>query len=165
MGISENPFQGALMRRHVLTLLLLGAAALACPNASCGKGMHPAYEKSVLGTLDYALKIMKLQDDPQIRLALQSYRGRFASIPRGMDTEAFKNSAFNRDLFLQKSPGMQKVQAQADLFEQVYAVLDGGQKEELHRLMAAHQYYLDARDGQSTGPCTPKNCPVRRSCP
>jgi hypothetical protein len=153
------------MRRLVLTLLFLGAAALACPNASCCRGVHPACEKSVLGTLNYALKIMKLQDDPQIRLALQGYRSRLASIPRGMDTEAFKNGAFNRDLFLQKSAGVQRAQAQADLFEQLYAVLDMPQREELHRLMAAHQYYLDALEGQSPGPCKPRNCPARRSCP
>jgi hypothetical protein len=153
------------MRRFVLTLLFLGAAALACPSSSCGKGMSPSYGKSLLATLHYALNIMKLEDDPQIALALQSYRSRVAAIPRGMDTDAFKNGAFDRDLFLRKSSGMQRAEAQADLFEQIYAALDTPRKEELHRLMAAHQYYMDALEGQNPGPCKPRNCPARRSCP
>lgn len=153
------------MRRLLLALLFCTAAALACPGNACGTGMS-GYSASPLGTLHYALKIMELRDDPQIRLALQSYRSRVAAIPRGLETDAFKNGAFDRDMFLQKSGGTQRAEAQADLFEQVYAALDVPQRRELHRLMAAHQYYLTLTGSQAAS-CAPGSCPSKpsRNCP
>ena len=151
------------MKKMIWIFVSLGTLAFASPNGSCGQGA--AYHKSVMGTLEYALNIMKLQDDPKVSMALQSYRMNVAAIPSGMDTDAFKNGAFDRKMFLKKSAKVQKANAQADLFEAIYALLDTEQKQQLHRLMAAHQYYMGALQPSRCDTPKGKACPSKAACP
>jgi hypothetical protein len=155
------------MKQMVLLFSLLGTLAFASPNGSCGHkpACSDANPKSVMGTLHYALNIMKLHDDPQVRLALQSYRTKVAAIPSGMDTDAFKNAAFDRKMFLERSSRVQKANAQADLFEALYKLLDTEQKTRLHQLMAAHQYYMGALPPSRCDTPRGKSCDSKASCP
>ncbi len=157
------------MRHLFLLLAFLGAVAFACPNGTCGpcgpgQNAPGGYNKSTMGTLNYALNIMKLQNDPQIEMALQGYHMAVASMPRGLDTDAFKEGTFNREMFLKNSNKVKIAHAQADLFENIYKTLDDEQKRELHRLMAAHQYYMGGFGPK--GNCGPnKPCASQNACP
>jgi len=152
------------MRALLLGTLLFSTLAFAGPGGECGP--QTGYDKSTLGTLDYALNIMKLQDDPKVRGLMQAYRMRLASIPSGMDTDAFKNGAFDRAMFLERSGKVQKANAQADLFEGLYGILDAEQKQRLHQLMAAHQYYLGGVEPSASAPCASQACPSKgAACP
>ncbi|MDX1295824.1 MAG: hypothetical protein R3302_06145 [Sulfurimonadaceae bacterium] len=145
------------MRHLFIVLAFLGISAFACSGCGCNGPVKSGYNKSTMGTLHYALNIMKLHDDPQVQMALEGYKRHVASMPRGMDTDAFKNGAFDRNMFIQKSRKVQKVNAQADLFENIYKILDSEQKQQLHRLMAAHQYYVGGMDQQG-------NCGKKQAC-
>jgi hypothetical protein len=145
------------MRHLFIVLAFLGISAFACNNCGCNGPVKSGYNKSTMGTLHYALNIMKLHNDPQIQMALEGYKRNVASMPRGLDTDAFKNGTFDRNMFLQKSRKIQKANAQADLFENIYKVLDTEQKHQLHRLMAAHQYYVGGLNQQG-------NCGKKKAC-
>ena len=152
------------MKSLIWIFTLIGTLAFAYPCGNAANAPKAGYSKSVMGTLDYALGIMKLQEDPQIAMALQSYRMQIASIPSGMDTDAFKNGAFDREMFLRKSTQLQRANAQADLFEKLYTILDADQKQRLHQLMAAHQYYMGGVEQNARGMNTSCKCPGDGSC-
>lgn len=155
------------MKQMLFLFTLLGTLAFASPNGPCGQkpACSDAGAKSVMGTLHYALNIMKLHDDPQVRMALQGYRMKIAAIPSGMDTDAFKEAVFNRKMFLERSAKVQKANAQADLFEAIYKLLDTEQKKRLHQLMAAHQYYMDSLQPSRCDTPRGKGCGSRAACP
>lgn len=151
--------------KHLIWLFaLIGTLAFAYPCGNPAYAQKTGYSKSVMGTLDYALSIMKLQEEPEIAMALQSYRMKIAAIPSGMDTDAFKNGTFDREMFMKKSTQLQRVNAQADLFEKLYGILDVEQKQRLHQLMAAHQYYMGGTEPQTRGMGANCNCPGDGSC-
>ena len=152
------------MRRLILLVVALGSLAFAYPCGNAANAQKAGYSKSVMGTLHYALNIMKLQEDPQVAMALQGYRMQIAAIPTGMDTDAFKNGAFDRTMFLERSALVQKAAAQADLFEKLYGILDADQKQRLHQLMAAHQFYMGGTEPETGGMGANCNCPGDGSC-
>ncbi len=139
------------MKTVIALFALLGTLAFGCPNSGCGDASMQ-HHKSVMGTLGYALNIMKLDSDPEVQMALQGYRSAVAAIPSGMDTDAFKEGAFDRKMFVERSKGVRTAEAQADLFEKLYTLLDAEQKQRLHQLMAAHQYYMGGF-GPRQSPC------------
>jgi hypothetical protein len=152
--------------RHLLIILTIAATAMLAAPCSCGgksgHGGHGGYAKAAgtLPTLHYALDKMKLLDAPEVQMALQSYRMRVAAVPKGMNTDAFKNGTFDRAAFLKASGKVQKAEAQADLFEAIYGGLTAEQKTEMHRLMAGHQHYMSLRmaemGGKGKGSCGAK---------
>lgn len=158
------------MKKTILLALALSTTLLACPKGNCsqmtqGTGKQCAPQNcgskqrlgSVSETLAYALNMMKIQDRAEIRMAIKSYKMKLASIDRGMDTHAFKDGKFDRELYISNSRQTKKVNAQVKLFEDVYAVLSAEEKKELHRLMSAHQTYVKGFKGQRQ-----KSCPNRQ---
>lgn len=155
------------MRLTLIGFIFLATSLFACPNG-CGNAGSPMMGKSchqkmyrpgsTLGTLKYALHIMQLNDEPDIKVAIHGYKRTLMSLPRGMNTDAFKAGKFDKELYIKNSRKQQKLAAEIDLFETIYLVLDDKQKEELHRLMAAHQHYLSLNNCSSGQGCGVKNC-------
>jgi hypothetical protein len=155
------------MKKTLLIALAMTASLMACPQGSCAAGgsCPTAYRSGgVLDTLTYALGVMKLQDDPEIKRATQGYKMHLCNLPCGVDTEAFIGGKFNKTVYVENSALTKKVQAQAELFETLYRVLDDKQKVRLHQLMAAHQHYVDTLEKENPSACKGgKACPVKPS--
>jgi hypothetical protein len=144
------------MKKTTLLALALSTTLLASPKgnspqADCqGAGKQCAAQNcgskqclgSVSETLAYALDIMKVRERAEIRMAIKSYQMNIAGIERGIDTHAFKDGKFDKELFIQNSAHTKKVNAQVKLFEEIYAVLSSDEKKRLHQLMSAHQTYI-----------------------
>lgn len=145
------------MRYIMLLITLFLASALACSNSCNGS----CRSNGTLPTLNYALDKMHLLEDANVQKTFEAYRSKLASLERGLNTDAFKDATFNRELFMKQHYGMQKASAQADLFEAIYKPLSTEQKEQMHRLMAAHQYYVQGLQSA----CGPKSsCATKGSC-
>jgi hypothetical protein len=108
---------------------------------------------SVMETLAYALDIMKMQEKPEIRMAVKGYQMKIASMDCGMDTRAFNEGKFDKALYTESSFHTKKVEAQVKLFEEIYAVLNTEEKKKLHQLMSAHQVYVQGFREQSRQRC------------
>ena len=159
------------MKKSILLALALSTALLACPKGNCpqtsnqGAGKQCTVQNcgskqrlgSVSETLAYALNMMKIQERAEIRMAIKSYKMALAGIERGMDTHAFKDGKFDRELYIRNSRQTKKVNAQVKLFEDLYAVLSAEEKKKLHRLMSAHQTYVKGFKEQRQ-----KSCPNRQ---
>ncbi|WP_345976309.1 hypothetical protein [Sulfurimonas sp. HSL3-7] len=159
------------MKKTMLLALALSTTLLACPKGNCPQAANQGAGKqctaqncnskqrlgSVSETLYYALDIMKMQDRPEIRMAIKSYQMNLAGIQRGMDTHAFKDGKFDKELYLRNSAHTKKVNAQVKLFEEIYAVLNSAEKKRLHQLMSAHQTYVKGFKEQRL-----KSCPNRQ---
>ncbi len=156
------------LKKSIFLALALSTALLACPKGNCpqtanqGAGKKCAAQNcggskqrlgSVSETLAYALDIMKVQERPEIRMAIKSYQMNLAGIERGLDTHAFKDGKFDKELYLQNSAHTKKVNAQAKLFEEIYAVLNSDEKKRLHQLMSAHQAYVKGFKEQRLQSC------------
>ncbi len=121
------------------------------------KGHH----KKSLRPLFYALEIMELRDQPEISLAVQSYRMNKRSLDRSLNSAAFKEGTFDRERFVNEHYMTKKVNAQAALFESVFKVLNEEQKVRLHQLMAADLFY----NSQRKKACADKKaCDTKRAC-
>ncbi len=146
------------MRTTLLLLFLLGSL-LACEPKSC-------YAKpgGIVDALTYALDVMELRDNPDIRLALALYRRDLKAIDRGVDVTAFRNGTFDRERFVATHSSTKKVEAQAELFETLYIILNQEEKTKLHRLMAAHLHYFELLSKESPQSCdtniTKKSCDI-----
>lgn len=134
-----------------LTTTLLACPKSCCPQSSCANDTKQCGTKScgssyrlgsVMETLAYALDIMKMQEKPEIQMAIKGYQMKIASIEYGMDTRAFKEGKFDKALYIKNSFHTKKVDAQVKLFEDIYAVLNTEEKKKLHQLMSAHQVYV-----------------------
>ena len=155
------------MKKSILLALALSTTLLACPKGNCPQTADQSAGKqcaaqncgskqrlgSVSETLSYALNMMKVQDRPEIRMAIKSYQMNVANIERGMDTHAFKDGKFDRELYIKNSPQTKKVNAQVKLFEEIYAVLTAEEKKKLHQLMSAHQVYVKSYKEQRRQSC------------
>jgi hypothetical protein len=159
------------MKKTILLALALSTALFACPRG-CGQpgpsqndGKQCAPRScngelrlgSVFETLAYALDIMELQEKPEIQIAIKSYQMHMASMARGMDTRAFKEGKFDRELYIKNSFHTQKVNAEVKLFDDIYAVLTPQEKTKLHQLMSAHQVYVKGFKEQQR-----QNCQARQ---
>jgi hypothetical protein len=164
------------MKKILLIALAMTASLMACPQGNCGSGAKvcgtagscaAAYKSGgVLDTLTYALGVMKLQDDPDIKAAIHSYKKSLRGMTYGVDMAAFKGGKFDKALYVDNSVHTKKAKAQADLFETVYLVLDEKQKVRLRQLMAAHQHYIFTLKKENPCACKGgKACPIRPSKP
>lgn len=163
------------MKKTLLIALAMTASLMACPQGNCGGAQAcgtggscgTAYRSGgVLETLTYALGIMKLRDEPDIKLAIGGYKQSLRNMAYGVDTAAFKGGKFDKALFIKNSVHTSRVQAQAELFERVYRVLDDKQKVRLHQLMSAHQHYIDTLKKENPCACKGgKACPAKPSKP
>jgi len=159
--------------KAVLTLLFAFSLSFAC-GCGCEKGC--AKPGGTVDTLTYALKLMELDDEPDIKLALHGFKSSMRALERGVPVEAFKDGKFDKEAYVKNSYLTQKINAQIDLFETVYLVLNDEQKKQLHLYMAAHQHYLSllrkesgmgcdkkrACDGK--GPLKMKGCDSKTDC-
>jgi len=155
------------MKMSILAALALSTTLLACPKNcgpqnSCANDMKQCGTKScaksyrlgsVMETLAYALDIMKMQEKPEIQMAIKGYQMKIASIDYGMDTHAFKDGKFDKALYIKNSFHTKKVDAQVKLFEDIYAVLSTEEKKKLHQLMSAHQVYVKGFREQQRQSC------------
>jgi hypothetical protein len=156
------------MKKTLLIALAMTASLMACPQGSCAAGnCGTAYRSGgVLDTLTYALGVMKLLDDPAIERAIHGYTTSQSNLSCGIDTEAFKDGKFDKSLYVNNSILTKKVQAQVELFETLYRVLDEKQKVRLHQLMAAHRHYIDTLKKENPCACKGgKACPIKTPKP
>ncbi len=141
------------MRTTLFFLLCLGSL-MACEPKSCN-----AQAPGMVDALTYALDVMELRDNPDIKLALALYRRDLKAIDRGIDVSAFSNGKFDRERFVASHAGTRRVEAQAELFDTVYLILSNQEKVKLHQLMAGHMHYLELLTRESLQACdTRKNC-------
>lgn len=136
--------------------------ACGCGTNSCGGDYKPG---GTLDTLDYALELLKRDKDPDVKLALATFKKKVQSLKRGVPVKAFENGKFDKKAFIDESYLTQKIQAQVDLFETLYGILDNAEKKQLHILMAAHQHYLKMLFKENNFGCkSGANCDCGASC-
>ncbi|MEA1920744.1 MAG: hypothetical protein U9N52_12955 [Campylobacterota bacterium] len=146
--------------RIVLITAILTSFLFACGTHSCHKKNN-----GVLKTLTYALNIMELRQQPDIKLAFAMYKRDVKAINRGLNIDAFKEARFDKEAFIKEHTLYKKLEAQVDLIDTIYIVLNHEQREELHRLMAAHQHYKALLRKESPRLCADKSsCSQKKRC-
>ncbi len=161
------------MRYAMLTLGFFTAAALACGNPSygCGGGCAKGGGASLIETVSFALEEMGLEDNSDIRTAMHLYQKEMRSMRPEIPDEAFSDGHFYPAVYAQKAMPSRAMEAQIDLFETIYMLLDEKQKQEFPLLMKMYQHHMQfaARGGRygmcdGTGPrydnrCGSPECP------
>lgn len=162
------------MRLLLIIASLLGAAALACANPSCGtgggcgKGGAPLIE-----TISYALEEMGIEDNADIRTAIRLYLKEMRSLSPKIPLEAFSDGNFYPEMYARNATPAQALEAQISLFETIYLILNEKQKQEFPVLMGMYQYHMQYVNscgtcGGGMGYCAPSrskcNMYVPRNC-
>ncbi|MGD9717379.1 MAG: hypothetical protein AB7U26_09925 [Sulfuricurvum sp.] len=130
------------MRWIIMTFGFFTAVALACANPSgcasgCAKGAIPLVE-----TVTYAVNELGLEENSDIQTALRLYRKEMRTLSPKVPEEAFVGGHFNPAAYIAYSPSAKALQAQIDLFETIYLVLNDAQKKEFPRLMGMYQHHM-----------------------
>ena len=145
------------MRSLLVALSFIGAAALACGNpcgggcstpascgtnatAQCGCGMNQA---PLLETITYALNELGLADNGDIRTAIRLYKKEMRTFKSKIPLDAFEGGQFRPDVYAKEAPPAYALQAQSDLFETIYLILNDEQKKEFPRLMGMYQHHME----------------------
>lgn len=151
------------MRWIIMTFGFFTAAALACANPSgcgsgCAKGAIPLVE-----TVTYAINELGLEENSDIQTALRLYRKEMRALSPKVPEEAFAGGHFNPAAYIAYSPSAKALQAQIDLFETIYLVLNDAQKKEFPRLMGMYQHHM--KFISSSQPCDSpkKRCDTGKS--
>ncbi|MGD9970480.1 MAG: hypothetical protein AB7S65_08485 [Sulfuricurvum sp.] len=145
-----------MFRPILLALSLIGAAALACGNpssggcassspsamssCSCGCGMNGT---PILETITYALGELGLSDNGDIRTAIKLYKKEMRAYKPKLPSDAFADGAFHPDLYAKSAAPAHALQAQSDLFETIYLVLNDAQKQEFPKLMGMYEHHME----------------------
>jgi hypothetical protein len=149
------------MRIFIITALLT-SFLFACGNNSCDQNQN---QKGLIGTLTYALNIMEMRNQSDIKVAFALYKRDIKAIERSLNVKAFEGARFDKELFIKEHAYYKKLEAQVDLIDTIYLVLNHDQREELHRLMAAHEHYLALLRKESPQLCADKtSCQKKESC-
>ena len=155
--------------RLLFSLLFLGVTLFACPN-SCNHKDRPG---SLLETLHYALIMMDLNDNADIKTAISLYKRDMKTLDQHMNTDAFQAGKFDPQVYRAHHAYTKKIDAQIELLDTLYLILDDAQKERLHQLMAGHVHYLDMLAKESFKGCNAnhtcnggmhQNCAMHDSC-
>jgi len=159
--------EGRKMKKIVMFMILGTLALVACPDGNrCNShqkmGCQGYYKGgNVLATLNDALEEMGRADDADIKLAIHSYKMGLASSQGGVNTEAFKGGSFDKELYMKESRLQLKLQAQVDLFETIYLVLNAKEKKQLYTLMRAYQ----VKEGTAGRIMHKQMCPSKTNLP
>jgi len=161
------------MRLLFFALSFIGAAALACSNPSscgnasemsemaCGMGNgcgHGCAGTSMVETIDYALSELKLQDNSDIKLAIKLYKKEMRSLKPQIPTDAFEGGTFNPEAYAKSATPAKALQAQIDLFDTIYLVLNEEQKKEFPTLIGVYQHHMSFLQVPKMCGMTPKAC-------
>lgn len=130
------------MRILMMALGIFATAALACINPSgncggCGKGQTAFVE-----TVTYALNELGLEENSDIHTALHLYQKEMRILTPKVPEEAFVGGHFNAAAYVAYSPSAKALQAQIDLFETIYLILNDEQKKEFPKLMGMYQHHI-----------------------
>lgn len=141
------------MRYMMMVIGMFGTALLACGNPSCGysDGCKKG-NTSLIETISYALEEMGLEDNGDIRTAMHLYQKEMRSARPEIPDEAFSDGHFYPAVYAQKAMPARAMEAQIDLFETIYMVLDEKQKREFPALMKMYQYHMQFT-GRGYGMC------------
>ena len=148
--------------RLLFTLLFLGATLLAC---GCNHKQHAP--SNMLETLKYALIMMDLQDNSDIRTAITLYKRDMKAVDKGFNADAFKGGKFDPKVYRDTHAATKKIDAQIELFDTLYLILNEAQKKRLHQLMAGHLHYLNILAKESPKSCGSgmhQNCKTNKGC-
>lgn len=151
------------MRPLLIALSFIGAAALACgnPAMSCGTPASSCSTASqsacgcgggkvmILETITYALQELGLSENGDIRTALSLYKKEMRSLKPKIPTEAFEGGQFHPDVYAKNATPAQALQAQSELFETIYLVLNDEQKKEFPKLMGMYQHHMEYAGGMN----------------
>jgi len=168
------------MRPLLIALSFIASAAMACgnpamscdtPSSSCGTVAQSACgcgggKVMILETITYALGELALSDNSDIRTAISLYKKEMRSLKPSIPTEAFEGGQFHPDLYAKSATPAHALQAQSDLFETIYLILNDEQKKEFPKLMGMYQHHMEYTGGKNkmcgtpAGKCgnTPKMC-------
>ncbi len=135
------------MRFLPLLFAFAGSAVLACSNpqsscmdekrCGCSQMQHPLVE-----TITYALGEMGLQDNSDIRAAIRMYKKDMRSMQPEIPLEAFRNGNFDPDVYAKNATPAKALQAQVDLFDTIYLILNDEQKKEFPKLIRMYQHHM-----------------------
>lgn len=138
------------MRMVMMVLGFFSAAALACGNPSCGCGQGGGYgagEGSLMETLTFALEQVGMEENSDIQTAIQLYQKEMRSAKSGIPSEAFIDGNFYPAVYAQKAPPARAMEAQIELFETIYMILDDEQKKLFPRVIAMYQHHMQFAPG------------------
>lgn len=130
------------MRMLMIALGFFTTAALACGNPAgcggwCAKGAIPLIE-----TVSYAINELGLEENSDIHTALRLYQKEMRTLTPKVPEEAFVGGHFNAAAYVAYSPSAKALQAQIDLFETIYLILNDVQKKEFPKLMGMYQHHI-----------------------
>ena len=131
------------MKPLLIALGFISAAAFACntPSNNCDKG-YGVPHSSFLETVHYSLEQLNLDDNADIRTAVQLYKKEVRSLERSVPTEAFAGGNFNPGAYALHSADAKTLKAQIDLFDTIYLILSDEQKKQFPVLIGMYQHHM-----------------------
>ncbi len=140
------------MRIAMLILGLISTAALACNTPSCGTGGCAQKGGALVETITYALEEIGAADNSDIQTAIRIYQKEMRALTPKVPEEAFVGGHFNPAAYTAYSPSAKVLEAQIDLFETIYMILNDRQKAEFPKLVGMYQHHIKfAPKGKSCG--------------
>lgn len=146
------------MRLFPFIIASFASAAFACGNPGMGCGQQTAHCSTMdkeqgcgcnqhniplLETVTYALGELGLADNSDIRTALKLYKKEMRSLKPRIPTDAFENGTFNPVVYARNATPTQALQAQIDLFDTLYLILNDEQKQKFPQLMGMYQHHME----------------------
>lgn len=147
------------MRFVFILLSVISASVLACGNPGAMCGTSPASCSAspaggcgcncgtgggmMLETLTYAINELGLSDNGDIRTAIRLYKKEMRTFKPKIPMEAFEGGEFHPDIYAKNAAPARALQAQSDLFETIYLVLNDEQKKEFPVLMGMYQHHME----------------------
>lgn len=100
-------------------------------------------EIPLLETVTYALGELGLADNSDVRTALKLYKKEMRTLKPRVPTDAFENGVFNAVVYARNASSTQALQAQIDLFDTLYLILNEEQKQKFPQLMGMYQHHME----------------------
>lgn len=130
------------MRLAVMVIGFFSTVLLACGNPPCGGGGYAKGNVSLIETVAYAIEEMGMEENGDIRTAMRLYQKEMRSAHFAIPSEAFSDGSFYPAVYAQKAAPARALEAQIDLFETIYMVLNDKQKKEFPVLMQMYQHHM-----------------------
>jgi len=146
------------MRLIPVFISFIATAAFACGNMAMGCGQNQGgcsamdmqqgcgcskHNIPLLETITYALGELGLADNSDVRTALKLYKKEMRTLKPRVPTDAFENGVFNAVVYARNASSTQALQAQIDLFDTLYLILDDEQKQKFPQLMGMYQHHME----------------------
>lgn len=147
------------MKPLLAILMFISTAVFACnsPANQC-TDRYGAAPSSFLETLNYTLEQMKLDENPDIRTAVQMYKQEVRAQERTIPVEAFAGGSFNPGAYALGSSDAKILKAQIDLFDTIYLILNDEQKKQLPVLIGIYQHHMKYTSNPKTCSTFKKGC-------